>query len=55
MPYIIDWADPSFPRIRAASSGDSLDTVVTIVIRHHLEIIKAHCRAVERVLNDVQS
>lgn len=50
--YIIDWSDPYYPRIQTAEYGDSMDTVAILLIRHHLEVIRAQCRALERVIND---
>jgi hypothetical protein len=53
--YYIDWADPYFPRIRENPVGDSLSAVVSVLMHHHLEVIKSHCRAIERIIDDVSS
>jgi hypothetical protein len=58
MLYSIDWSDTSFPRIQSTGSaytGDTLDVVVIQVIRHHIEVIRAHCQAMERMINEVSS
>ncbi len=53
MAYVIDWSNPEMPRPRDAPDGDSAETVIDLLLRHHLEVIKAHCRAIERLLDDV--
>lgn len=53
MGYIVDWSDPYFPRISDAPDGEPFNTVAMSVLHHHLQVIKSHLTAIERLLNDV--
>lgn len=54
VPYSIDYQDPIFPSIKKTDRGVSLGDAKTFLIRHHMQAIRTHLRAMERALDEVQ-